>query len=282
MVELNVFAEVVGVGAASGLYFKDDVIYLIGDNSAYLYKYHVKSKSLERTQILFNTVGDELENIPKVNKPDFESICFYENSLFIIGSGSTESRNTMITCSVETDEILEKDLSSFFKKLREISSIDAENFNIEGAVFTGSEWLLFNRGNGALNKNGVFRISDSGFNLNSVVSYKLIALPEINNITSSFTDAVLVGKEVFFLATAENTSSTYEDGEVVGSLIGGLNVETLKINFIKKISDTHKFEGLTVYKQTATAIEFLLCEDKDNEESVSAVYKLIWLKIPSL
>ena len=76
------------------------------------------------------------------------------------------------------------------------------------------------------------------------------------------------------MATAEETASTYEDGEVAGSLIGSLDVKTLKVNFTQNISDEHKFEGITVYKQTATEIEFLLCEDKDNEALVSAIYKL--------
>lgn len=274
MVQLNPFAEIIGVGAASGLYFQDDIIYLIGDNSAYLYKYYVKEKSVEKTQVLYHVVGDKLDNILKANKPDFESICFYDNRLFIIGSGSTMNRNTLLIYSLETKEVVEKDLSSLFERLREVSYVDADNFNIEGAVFTDFEWLLFNRGNGALNKNGVFRISDIDFNVDAVISYTPIDVPKINNIISSFTDAVVVGNEVFFLATAENTTSTYEDGEVVGSLIGSLNLKTLELNFTERISETHKFEGLTVYKNTPTEIEFLLCEDKDNEELVSTVYKL--------
>src|SRR5690606_8489124 len=104
MVQLNPFAEIIGVGAASGLYFQDDIIYLIGDNSAYLYKYYVKEKSVEKTQVLYHVVGDKLDNILKANKPDFESICFYDNRLFIIGSGSTMNRNTLLIYSLETKE----------------------------------------------------------------------------------------------------------------------------------------------------------------------------------
>lgn len=274
MMQFSVFAEIDGVGAASGLYFKDGIIYLIGDSSAYLYQYYVEEKQLERTQILFSLIGDESENIIKANKPDFESICFYDHHLFVIGSGSTENRNKMLTYSLKSEEIIEKDLSLLFDQLRRISSIDTDNFNIEGAVFTGTEWLLFNRGNGALCKNGVFRIAALDFDLNAAMSFVPIDLPMINNVKSSFTDAVIVGSQVYFLTTAEDTTSTYEDGEVVGSMIGSMDIETLEINFIEKISDTHKFEGLAVYNQTSTEIEFLLCEDQDNEELTSVVYRL--------
>jgi hypothetical protein len=51
----------------------------------------------------------------------------------------------------------------------------------------------------------------------------------------------------FFLATAEDTESTYDDGEVLGSLIGRINLKTMKIDFTQKISSTYKFEGLTLY-----------------------------------
>jgi hypothetical protein len=38
-------------------------------------------------------------------------------------------------------------------------------------------------------------------------------------VRTCFTDAVLVEK-IYFLATAENIASTYDDGQILGSLIG--------------------------------------------------------------
>ena len=40
------------------------------------------------------------------------------------------------------------------------------------------------------------------------------------------------------------------------------------------ITNTHKFEGLTLYKNNAKSLEFLLCEDQDNEVMVSQIFKL--------
>jgi hypothetical protein len=81
--------------------------------------------------------------------------------------------------------------------------------------------------------------------------------------------------KIYFLASAENSNSTYDDGEVLGSIIGRIDVKKMKIDFTQKISDTHKFEGLTLYKKSSNEIEFLLCEDNDTEVLEADVYKLV-------
>ena len=85
----------------------------------------------------------------------------------------------------------------------------------------------------------------------------------------------MVEDKVYFLAAAENTNSTYNDGEVMGSLIGSIDLKSMILESCLQISDKNKFEGLTLYKKTGTQIELLLCEDNDTEELVSSIYKLI-------
>jgi hypothetical protein len=53
------------------------------------------------------------------------------------------------------------------------------------------------------------------------------------------------------LATA-NTAYAYDDGEILGSLIGRIDIETMKIDFTKKIS-TNKFEGLFSKNRTKSS-----------------------------
>ena len=91
---------------------------------------------------------------------------------------------------------------------------------------------------------------------------------------SPFTDAILMDDKIYFLAAAENTSSTYDDGEILGSLIGRIDLETMKIDFTQKISPTNKFEGITLFSKTKNQIQFLLCEDKDTDVLESTIYKL--------
>ena len=101
-----------------------------------------------------------------------------------------------------------------------------------------------------------------------------IKLPKIKNVEVSFTDAILVDNYIYFLATAEDTISTYEDGEVLGSLIGKMKSDTFEIIDTQTISNTQKFEGITLYENNDKEIQFLLCEDNDTEILESKIYKL--------
>jgi hypothetical protein len=53
-----------------------------------------------------------------------------------------------------------------------------------------------------------------------------------------------------------------------------MDCETFEIEFTQKISDTHKFEGLTLYNKTETEIQFLICEDNDTDVLETNIFKL--------
>ncbi|TBO39531.1 DUF6929 family protein [Pedobacter kyonggii] len=271
---LEVYAEIDGIGSASGLFLSEDLLYIIGDNSAYLNEYNIKTKQLRKIQILFEAELNQLENIPKSLKPDFEILCHNNNKLYILGSGSTPKRNLMIEFDLKTQKVIQKDLTDTYTKLKAIAKIDDQNFNLEGSIFTGNEWLLFNRGNGIDAKNGIFDIQEADLAKAKQVKFNPFKLPNIDHVESSFTDAVLVKNEIFFIATAEDTKSTYADGEILGSFIGSINLQTLKLTFSNKISDKHKFEGITLLSQNEHSTTFLLCEDRDSEELKTVIYKL--------
>jgi len=267
---LELLFHIIGIGSASGLIFKDNNLFIIGDNSGFLYEYNIESKNLQRHEIIENTT----DNIAKIDKPDFEAITQHDDTLYVFGSGSTEKRNKMIEINTVAKEIRTNDLTDLYSVMQSFGEIKPEDFNIEGAVYTGEEWYLLNRGNGKSAKNILFTIQ--GKNLTN--EFKILSnnykLPKIKGVRSSFTDAVILDDKIYFLATAEDTDSTYNDGEILGSFIGCIDKKTMKITFTEKISDTHKFEGLTVYKNSAEAIEFLLCEDNDTAELKSNIYKL--------
>lgn len=272
---LDVFAEIDGIGSASGLFLHEDLLYIIGDNSGHLNEYNIKTKKLHKIQILFNKTLDQLENIPKSLKPDFEILCQHGDKLYILGSGSTPKRNLMIEFDLKTQKVFQKDLTETYFLLKSISKTDDQNFNLEGAIFTGNEWLLFNRGNGIDAKNGIFNIQGADLAKTKQAKFNSFKLPNIGHVESSFTDAVLVKNEIFFIATAEDTKSTYADGEILGSFIGSINLQSLKLAFSNKISGKHKFEGITLLNQGEHSTTFLLCEDRDSEELKTVIYKLV-------
>ena len=79
---------------------------------------------------------------------------------------------------------------------------------------------------------------------------------------------------LYFIATAEGTKSTYNDGEILGTMLGAIPLKDMEITFTQKISDTHKFEGITVYQKSPRKIEFLLSEDNDTDNQEAIIYKL--------
>ncbi|KIC02888.1 DUF6929 family protein [Flavobacterium sp. PL02] len=268
---LEILFQIIGIGSASGLIYQDNSLFIIGDNSGYLYEYNIDNSDLKKHEIIANPT----ENIAKNLKPDFESITHHNDTVYIFGSGSTDQRNKMVEFDLKNKtKIATNNLTDFYAVMQNFSGIKPEDFNLEGAIFDGENWYLFNRGNGKTNKNAIFTIHAKNlgeeFSLISV-DYKL---PKIKGVRSSFTDAILVDNKIYFLATAEDTKSTYADGEILGSFIGQIDLKTMKIDYTKKISTTNKFEGLTLYKKSNNTIEFLLCEDNDTELLETKIYKL--------
>lgn len=269
--QLTLLFKIIGLGSASGLIYHDNTILAIGDNSSYLYEYQIQSDKLERHALAENAQ----ENIAKQFKPDFEAITQYQDSLYIFGSGSTENRNVMVQLDAKTKTVIaSNDLSNLYLAMQSFGEIKPEDFNLEGAIYNGETWFLFNRGNGKTNKNIVFTIDAKNLTNEFRILSNAFKLPKIKGIRTSFTDAILVDNKIYFLATAENTASTYDDGEVLGSLIGRIDVNKMKIDFTKKITDTQKFEGITLFKKSEKEIEFLLCEDNDTEILESNIFKL--------
>jgi hypothetical protein len=268
---LELLFKIIGIGSASGLFYKDNALLIIGDNSGFLYEYHLDSKDLKRYPLIENPS----ENIAKSEKPDFESMTHFQDTLYLFGSGSTVKRNAMVEFDLkEKRKITTNNLVDLYAVMQSFGTIKPEDFNLEGAVYDGENWYLFNRGNGTSNKNTLFTLHAKKLNQEFSLMSNDYKLPKIKGVRTSFTDAVLVDDLIYFLASAEDTKSTYDDGEVLGTIIGSISLKTMKINFTKKISSTHKFEGLTVFKNSKNKIEFLLCEDKDTEILETEIYKL--------
>ena len=268
---LELLFQIIGIGSASGLIYKDDSLLIIGDNSGFLYEYKMDSSHLKRHPLLENPT----ENTLKKDKADFEAITHFGDSLYVFGSGSTEKRNKMIQVNFTDKKVITtNDIADLYAVMQNFGEIKPEDFNIEGAIYTGESWFLLNRGNGSSNKNVLFTIEGKNLTNDFTILSNAYKLPKIKGVRSSFTDAVLVDDSIYFLATAEDTESTYDDGEVLGSLIGSINLKTMKIDFTQKISSTHKFEGLTLFTNSKEKIEFLLCEDKDTEVLETDIYKL--------
>ena len=265
--QLQIFLNIIGIGSASGILFQNNSLFIISDNSTYLYEYTIDNNKLNKIALVENPK----ENIAKKEKKDFESIAKNGNKLYVFGSGSTNNRNQMMTFYLNTQKIKSRELTELYVQLRSLANLKEDELNIEGSISIEKTMYLFQRGNGAQSKNGIFVVENDK---TQPIKFHPISLPKIKNIETTFTDAIKVQDKIYFLASAEDTNSTYLDGEVLGSLVGILNPETFEVEKTIIISDQHKFEGITLYSESKTELVFLLCEDNDTEILETIIYKL--------
>ncbi len=270
---LKFLYHIAGISAASGLFYNENKLHIITDNSNYFYHYDISSKLLTKTTL--NEDGQATENIKKIDKPDLESITSDGINYYIFGSGSAKNRTDLYEVHQENNVTLSKNqLDLLYDSMKSFANIDDDNFNIEGVIFDNETWYFFNRGNGPLQKNGIFIVTGESILDNFRITFFPVKLPKINNVQSSFTDAVLVNNDIYFLATAEDVNSTYNDGKVHGSLIGKINKQKMKLDKTKIITNDQKFEGITVYRNTKDQVTFLLCTDPDNEKLPTSIFEL--------
>lgn len=294
---LDAFCQLEGLGAASGLVYRHPQLYLISDYSSYLYRYNLPENQLDKIALF----ADSREFIAKPEKFDFEAIVEYDHALLLFGSGSTPRRNTLVRYDLtaasgvgQATKAEQYDLSLLYQTLRQTAQLNHDELNIEGVIQHQAEWLFFQRGNGVQAQHGIFVVQGDIFKQADLqadslgqpraqhhtadsslrVQFVPVQLPVVDQVSSGFTDAVLVENTIYFLASAENSSSTYTDGEVLGSFIGRMDLKNRTIQEVQLISTRHKFEGLSLYQQSAETIEFLLCEDNDTEQLSSTLYKL--------
>ena len=267
--QLSLLFKIIGIGSASGLLYQNDSLYIISDNSTYLYEYHIANKKLNKIALVENAQ----ENMPKKDKRDFEAITSKQGVVFILGSGSTANRNQIYIFDPKTTLVENKDFTGLYQKIKDQLHFTDDELNIEGFIFYENDLFFFQRGNGAEGKNGIIYASDN--KINPELIFIPLDLPKIKNVPATFTDAILVDDKIYFLASAEDSTSTYLDGEVLGSIIGTIDLKTMTLINSVQISDKHKFEGLALYKKTAAQIELLLCEDNDSEVLESNIYKLV-------
>lgn len=272
-IALELLFQIFGISAASGLVYNDNQIHLIADNSTNFYHYNMEKEQLFKTPL--TTEGNGIDNIVKSEKPDYESITTDGINYYIFGSGSKPNRINLVEVNRLTNEVIsENDLDILYDSMKSFANLSEEDFNIEGVVFDEEQWYFFNRGNGPKAANGIFVVKGANILNDFQITYTPIKLPKIQKVQSSFTDAVKVGDKLYFLAAAEDGQSTYADGEIKGTLVGRIDLKKLKVEKTKVISETHKFEGITLFDQNQSTTTFLLCEDPDNDDKATGIYKL--------
>ncbi|WP_409477704.1 DUF6929 family protein [Pseudobdellovibrio sp. HCB154] len=277
-----------GVKAASGLVKVGNTFYVIADDEVSLaeFKFEGDTKA-NYIQLLEKELPDDAVQRKK-QKPDWESLVQLEIAkdkkiLLAVPSGSTDNR--MIGAFLRLDQagLVDKsakpvtvDFSEIYKSLK----VQFAELNIEGACVLNNKLKLFQRGNGAAGKNAVIDIDLSGFchdleKATAIKAQHVLATTEFNlghldGHKLDFTDACVVGDKVWFLAVAEDSQSTYDDGQYYGAIIGCLDAsgkETVRY----EIDCATKPEGLWVDLESQRLC-FYVVTDADSSSIFATIY----------
>lgn len=272
-----------GIPSASGIVKIDTAIYVIGDNSAFLYQLKENFEVIDR-KLLLEGITDSI--LPKISKPDFEAIASIEKNgkteLLIFGSGSkSPERDVLARVGItKAFPITVYDLTDLYNSLRSSSDLNAQSLNIEAATVVDDILFLFNRENNLLleySLNEILGFLEGKEGLPTYKSYKII-LPQLNGLNAKFSGASTIpnSQKLVFTASLEDTPNTYDDGEVLGSYVGIIDIEDLKDGYQPLcISLTDNLEPIAIKVESVEVLQtigtnelkLVLVTDSDGGES---------------
>ena len=277
-IDLKTVQVLDSVPSASGIALYEDKILVIGDNSPYLYFLNSDYTLLKKSQI-FDTSALVNGEIPKPIKPDFEAVELVDDAtLLILGSGSRlPQRGLAVLFDLNSNVPVSCDISAIYSSLMHLDVMDDFELNLEALASTSEHLYLFNRAN-----NVIFRYLKSELlsaiktgiipNAPSVFNFKL---PTINGIESGFSGATanVHGTKLIFTSSVENTDNAYDDGEVLGSFVGCIDLESQLENLEFSIVEVNypqkklKIESVAILAELESQFELILVTDNDGAPS---------------
>ncbi len=273
------------ISAASGLVKNNDLFYVIADDEFSLAMFSIQDSNLDTIIPLITGSLPSDNKLRKKLKPDWESLVYisskYNNALLAVPSGSEENRRLGILANIEDINSSKPTVRAIdFTSIYEELSKTLKSLNIEGACITNDSLKLFQRGNGINNVNAIIDLNLAGTIDDLENSSKIAAsriekiqtfeLGSISECSYGFTDACSVGENIYFLAVAEDTQSTYDDGTFKGAYLGCMNLKG-EIFQQADIPISAKPEGLWIEKILNETFVYMVT-DADNREQVAGLY----------
>lgn len=279
------------VSSASGLVGVGDWLYVIADDLLELLCFN--RDRLDRPGRLHPLF--DVRPLPtdpalrKQRKPDLESLTLVPwgaqtQALLTLGSGSSPRRQQgvlqpLFPCGEVNGPPQIFELGPLYQEL------PFADLNIEGCALVGESLFLAQRGNNRSGKQALVEL-DWGAVLQSLKtgsswtsalcrSCREVHLGTIEGVPLGITDLCpLASGRLAFSAAAENTENPYEDGPVVGSVVGWLDPSSLHTSF-QQVSESLKVEGIGLHPQGG----FQLVTDADDPKKPSLWLR--WDKPPS-
>ena len=286
------------IPSASGMEIIGDKLYVIGDDSPFLYVLDVKTLKLVQTIQLFQSDSFGTGRIPKALKPDLECLTtlnFGGNTqLMAFGSGSASTRTKCYTVKLPDSagasaEVKEYSLDKLYAAMQQDTALlTGDLLNLEAAAVTPDNQLLLLQRSALNGPNAILQFNSQEFishltqNQAPLPAYTIFPfnLPELAGFKARFSGAFTFENKLFFTASVENTTDAILDGEVMGSFVGWLNISDLQVGANSLPLQTAlitepngepykgKVESLVIQeKEAADTYRGLAITDNDNGES---------------
>jgi hypothetical protein len=274
--------------SGSSLEFYKDRLYLTGDDATKLLILDVDYNVVDSILLFTNAAA----RIPKKEKADLESstvVSFNgKDHLLLVGSGSLPTREKIILLPLQDSlptAIMDISIKSFCETL---VALGLKQVNIEGAATINNTLLLANRGNLAYPENHLV-LTDENFWLEqkkAEMPLMRILLPATEHFAGISSLAYVAAEDLlFFAASTELTSNSFEDGAIGKSYIGWVRNASKKMNeaelktdgFVDlvqadKVFNDEKIESLCITKSEGVTFTLHLVSDNDN--GVSKLFKI--------
>lgn len=224
------------ISAASGLTKVHDSFYIIADDELFLLE--LTSSGEERRHTLFpGTLPEDPKDRKKV-KPDLESLYVDQDFIITVPSFSKKNRNKGAKLNIQTGVVSILDFSALQKDLE----ASFKDVNIEGSILNGDEVWLMQRGNGSHHENAIVITDRKLAKIKKIIT---VNLGTLSGHQLGFTDLSIHNGTISFLAVAENTTSTYDDGAFMGAVLGTIN-QVGQVLTLSPLDIKYKPEGLWI------------------------------------
>src|SRR5690625_36943 len=268
------------IPSASGIVKYKSNFYVIGDDSPYLFEINNSFDLVSKT-LIYSSDKLKGDTLLKVDKPDFEAMeMVSDTEILVFGSGS-KSPERDICILIEIEEKVtykEYDISLFYDYLRNLQVMESYELDIECLAFKEDLLYLFNRGRNIIFSfcyNDFLNYCKTGENF-PIPVINLYSLPKIKGLQAGFSGGTTYGEKSYLLFTAsvEDSPNAYEDGDILGSFIGMIEINNNKLSdeyVIQRIPNPDfplKVESIVVNKfLSKTETELILVTDNDGNPS---------------
>ncbi len=274
-----------GIPSASGMVVYGGVIYIVSDDSPWLYRLDQAYRPLPPVQ-LFSTSYFGSGRIPKHLKADLESLALLtinnQPHLLALGSGSAAAREMgyLINIQQKQPQVTPISLRGLYAAVgKKTGAAPGLELNIEGVTATADSVYLLQRGVvNQPNKLLALPLPEFVDVLNGKAATGLpmrvteLPMPAIKGITGGFSGLTFFDEKLFVTASVENTDNAILDGEVLGSFAGyfkpGLNkILLLPIATAGREILPVKVESIAVLQKTNSHYKALVVTDNDLGQS---------------